>query len=251
MKKKFSKIFLRAATACISNETIPILEISPHLIQFTDDGSHSILATNFDALFHSQHGAIQESEVVFIQAGLAEIATKITEIRILEMGFGSGLNVFLSYLYAINHQLTLHYTALEAYPLAKETALQLNYPQILQAEQKQNIWQSIHQSSWNVWSDIEKNVLRLKKWQTFLQETHFPETYDLVYYDAFAPSCQPELWEQSIFEKIYRQLNEGGILCTYCSKGEVRRNMQRAGFKVEKLPGPKGKREILRARKEQ
>ena len=191
-------------------------------------------------------GAVQESLHVFLQAGLDfRIGRGAKTIDILEMGFGTGLNALLTAIAAAERFVPVHYTTLERYPLSASEAGMLNYPQLLGHE---NWFQQLHASPWE--EDIRVNEhFVLHKAHTGLLDYTPQKFFDVIYYDAFAPSAQPELWTQPVFHKLYDCLHPGGILVTYCSKGDVRRAMAAAGFTVGKLPGPPGKREMVRAEK--
>lgn len=222
--------------------------IKRHLIT-TADGSHSIFAPTLDEHYHSIHGAIQESLHVFIKAGLEALPKTLDNIHILEMGFGTGLNAFMTYLanQAFPNR-TIHYTSLEAYPISEEMVLQLNYPITLQAVEQTAVFQQLHQAPWNVSTQITPKFT-LTKLHTTLEEVNLPPKFHLIYYDAFAPSAQPELWTTAIFQKLYDALLPDGLLTTYCAKGVVKRGMKNVGFQVEGLPGPPRKREMTRAKK--
>lgn len=207
------------------------------------DGSSTLFSPHFDEHYHSIHGAIQESMHVFIGAGLKQFEQN--EVRILEMGFGTGLNALLTLIHGSEKK--VEYTGLEAYPVPQELLDKLNYPHELGAEAVEK-FQKIHDAEWEKAESISPNFLLSKhkiQLEEFANETH----YDLVYFDAFAPSAQAELWTLDIFQKMYALMANGGILVTYCAKGDVRRAMIAAGFQVEKIPGPPGKREMLRAKK--
>jgi tRNA U34 5-methylaminomethyl-2-thiouridine-forming methyltransferase MnmC len=226
---------------CINVQTKLDIEIIK-----TSDGSHSLYLKDRDETYHSKHGAIQESRHVFIGAGLRPIIESgLKEINILEVGFGTGLNALLTLIEAEKSKLVIRYTSLEAFPLSIEVINQLNYGTVLEAD---NEFKKIHESPWKEPQKISSNFT-LKKEETRLEDFEPEDQFDLVYFDAFAPTVQPELWTESIFRKMYAALNNGGVLVTYCSKGAVRRAMIAVGFTVERLPGPPGKREILRARK--
>jgi tRNA U34 5-methylaminomethyl-2-thiouridine-forming methyltransferase MnmC len=211
----------------------------------TADGSNTISIPELNVTYHSRHGAIQESMHVFIEAGLhftLDSPEQHETIRVFEMGFGTGLNAFLTALDAAQKQRKIHYTAVEQYPLTLEEASQLNYTETLRHK---DLFTSLHRCPWN--EDITlTNYFTLRKEQTSLFSFSTTQPFNLIYYDAFAPAAQPELWTEDVFEKLYRMLTPGGILVTYCSKGDVRRAMIAAGFTVAKLPGPPGKREMLR-----
>jgi len=212
----------------------------------TEDGSHSLFLPHLDETYHSRHGAVQESNHVFITNGLHYTAAQKKSLRLLEVGFGTGLNAFLTMQYAGTNNVHVHYTTLETAPLQKEVYQALNYAsQDLPAEQS---FLALHNAAWSHSSSINKNFT-LEKKQISIQEFSSNADFDLVYYDAFGPPTQPEMWIADIFSKLYSLMSSGGVLVTYCAKGEVRRNMQAAGFAVERLPGPPGKREMLRATK--
>ncbi len=212
----------------------------------TSDGSSSIYLPDFDEHYHSHHGAMQESKHVFMKMGWNVVAEKKSRINLLEVGFGTGLNAWLVYdeVRKNNRGNSVHYTSLELYPVTAEQAAQLNF--VDQSHQSEFI--RLHEAEWNVSAQIS-DKFTLEKVEVSLQEFQSAHNYDLIFYDAFAPRVQPELWIAEIFQKLFSLLNPGGILVTYCAKGEVRRNMIAAGFSVEKLPGPPGKREMLRASK--
>lgn len=210
----------------------------------TSDGSSSIYLPDFDEHYHSHHGAMQESKHVFMKMGWELVAERKSHIDLLEVGFGTGLNAWLVYdeVRKNNRGNSVHYTSLELYPVTAEQAAQLNF--VDQSHQSEFI--RLHDAEWNVSAKIN-DKFTLEKVEVSLQEFQSAHNYDLIFYDAFAPRVQPELWTAEIFQKLYTLLNTGGVLVTYCAKGEVRRNMIAAGFSVEKLPGPPGKREMLRA----
>jgi tRNA U34 5-methylaminomethyl-2-thiouridine-forming methyltransferase MnmC len=214
-------------------------------IVVTKDGSSSIYLPAFDEHYHSVHGAVQESKHVFMKMGWEPVASKQEEISILEIGFGTGLNAFLVLEQALLFPgKKVHYASLEAFPVAEEQAGLLNY-----AEQNREHFLRLHASGWEKPVAILPNF-QLEKRKITLQEFMPEEShYDLVFFDAFAPRVQPELWTEEVFRKMHKALKPGGILVTYCSKGDVRRAMIAAGLSVEKLPGPPGKREMLRAAK--
>ena len=214
-------------------------------LKITEDGSHTLFVPGIDECYHSTHGAIQESKHIFIEAGL-KLCQK-NEIRILEIGFGTGLNAFLTLLEAERSEKEIYYTTLELYPVEIEKALQLNYPEQL-APEKRQAFEKMHTAEWNVEISITP-FFKLKKLEADFTGSILKDNYDVIYFDAFSPEKQPEMWSRELFEKIYSHCNQGAVLTTYCAKGIVRRAMQTAGFLVERLPGPPGKREILRGRK--
>lgn len=210
----------------------------------TSDGSSSIYLPDFDEHYHSHHGAIQESKHVFMKMGWNIFAEQKSHIDILEVGFGTGLNAWLVYdeLRKKSKVNSVHYTSLELYPVATEDAAQLNFVDTADRA----TFMRLHEANWNSSVPIDEKF-ELEKQEVALQNFQSARCYNLIFYDAFAPRVQPELWTAEIFQKLFSLLNPGGILVTYCAKGEVRRNMIAAGFSVEKLPGPPGKREMLRA----
>ena len=216
-------------------------------IIITEDGSHTLHVPEWDEHYHSTHGAIRESQHVYIDAAMKPAMNTFTEIHLLEIGFGTGLNAFLTMIEATGH-VPVFYTGIEAYPLNEEEIGVINYPELLHFDD--SIFQALHVSPSNRdFIEIQPHFF-LKKLYTLLQDISLPDNiYNTVYFDAFAPSVQPELWEKEIFDKIYRSMVPGGILSTYSAKGSVRRTMQETGFLVERLPAPAGKREMLRAKK--
>ncbi|GHT74335.1 hypothetical protein AGMMS50262_07090 [Bacteroidia bacterium] len=217
------------------------------ILQLTCDGSHTLFLPDMDEHYHSTNGAIQEAKHVYIEAGLNQCRKEI--IHVLEMGFGTGLNALLTALEAEKRQINVRYTGLEKYPLSQEITDKLNYPEmpvIAGLTRNPLLLKTIHQAEWGK-SEIITPYFHLNKIQTDFRIFDFPEKYDVVYYDAFAPGKQPEVWSQELFDKIYSAMNSGGLLTTYCAKGNIRRMMLQAGFMVERIPGPLGKREMLRA----
>ena len=215
-------------------------------IIITSDGSTTIHLPEWNEQYHSKHGAIQEAYHVFIKNGL-ETCTK-SDISILEIGFGTGLNAFITYLESENKSLTVHYDGVEAYPVAIDEVQQLNYVAELDANTFQKQFDLIHEIPWEERKGISKNFSLIKRKQ-FFHEIEDKDQFDLVYFDAFGARVQPDLWTEEIFAIMFKAMKENGILVTYSAKGSVRRAMQAVGFEVERLPGPPGKREMLRARK--
>ncbi len=213
-------------------------------IVYTGDGSTSLFVPEWNEHYHSTHGAIQEAYHVFIQNGLFYFDKK--KLRILEIGLGTGLNCFISFLEAKKNNYDIAYTGVEAYPITREEYRQLNYVERLEAKSYQSVFEFIHTSDWHKKITLADNFTLIKRAITF-QNITCKNSFDLIYFDAFAPGVQPELWTESIFKKMYDALSPGGVLVTYSAKGSVRRTMQSLGFQVEKLPGPPGKREMLRA----
>ena len=215
-------------------------------LEQTADGSYTLYVPELDEHYHSVKGALTESQHIFIDMGLKH--STVPSPRILEIGLGTGLNCFLTLLTAEETERNIHYTGIERYPLDMETISKLDYPSLIHKGHETDYF-AIHQTPWE--KDVELSPwFTLHKLEGDFTCYTFDKGYDIIYFDAFAPEKQPEMWEQSLFDKLYHVLNEGGILTTYCAKGVVRRMLQTAGFKVERLPGPPGgKREILRATK--
>lgn len=221
-------------------------KVNPILSQ---DGSHTLISPLFGVSYHSKYGAIEESQTIFIEAGLQHIINGGNQnLSIFEMGFGTGLNAFMTFLEANERSISVKYTGIEAYPISPETARELNYPELLKATSQIESLIKMH-------SCIEDEVHHLSPNFQFLkiiskiEDFQTAEKFDLIYFDAFAPSAQPNLWEAEIIEKMYNILNENGVLVTYCAKGVFKRLLKSIGFKCEGLPGPTGKREITRATK--
>ena len=213
----------------------------------TGDGSHTISMPELNVTYHSIHGAIQESKHVFIEAGLKSLTlAEAAKLNIFEVGFGTGLNALLTIIEAEKLQKEIHYDTVEPFPLGSSETRSLNYCKQLGREELQPIVEQLHSCEWEKKVNITENF-GFNKSRTNLLNLETSETFELIYFDAFAPNTQPELWTNEIFEKMFAMLEPGGILVTYCSKGDVRRAMQAAGFIVEKLPGPRGKREMTRA----
>ncbi len=213
--------------------------IDPLSIKITKDASTTIYHSKFNECYHSQHGAIQESLHVFIKNGLFTVQS--SPLCIFEMGFGTGLNAYLT---ALHSTQPISYDCIELYPLSKELVSGLNYPQMLNGSE--DLFHLLHDVSWNQFISITSQF-ELRKQHTDFSDLIFDRTYDLIYYDAFSPRIQEHLWDVSVFESLYDCLNSQGVFVTYCAKSSVRRALLSCGFTVEKLPGPPGKREMLRA----
>jgi tRNA U34 5-methylaminomethyl-2-thiouridine-forming methyltransferase MnmC len=213
----------------------------------TEDGSHTIYLPEMDEHYHSVHGAIQESKHIYIEQGLLQ--TTINKVSILEIGFGTGLNAYLTYCYAKNLNLSVNYFSLEKYPLTKDEYRQLNYPDTIFPEFS-FVFEQMHAAEWNSTVELSPEFT-LQKVHADLLTFQFDSTprFDLVYYDAFAPGKQPEMWTDEILRKVAATVSKDGILVTYCAKGVVRRTFSDAGFQMERIPGPVGKKEILRGKK--
>lgn len=216
-------------------------------IATTADGSKTLFVPHWDEHYHSIHGAMQESIHVFIHAGLKYFIEKNqpAEIRIFEAGFGTGLNALLTAKYIMDLPVKVFYQSVEAYPLTMEEVEALNYVES-ESDLLQKIYFDMHQAEWNQPVAITDNFI-LEKQKGFLEEWQNSGPVDIVYFDAFAPSAQPDLWSEEVFENLYSAMSGDGILVTYCAKGSVKRAMKAAGWNIEKLPGPPGKREMTRA----
>jgi len=214
----------------------------------TDDGSVTIHLPEWNEQYHSKHGAIMEARHVFLKMGLHHFLEEHNsrELSILEIGFGTGLNAFLTFLEAEKLDLKLKYSGVEAYPVQPEEVSLLNYPEASQAKEKSDQFFQLHTVEWGKYACISPNFSLLKIQKKF-DEIEDENLYDLIYFDAFGARVQPELWTEEIFNSMYRALKPNGILVTYAAKGSVRRAMIASGFQVKKLPGPPGKREMLRA----
>ena len=217
-------------------------------IRITEDGSTTIELIGKDENFHATHGAIQESEHIFIQNGLMKKANEQSSISIFEMGFGTGLNALLSLLFAIKRSIQVDYLSIEAYPVEKELVEKLNFSEKLNlSDENDSLFKKLHAMDWNQRLEIQSNF-KFEKKKIKLEELAFSkESFDLVYFDAFNPDLQPELWTEEIFRKIYLAMKPKGILMTYSAKGKVKRALKAAGFSLNALPGPIGKREITQA----
>ncbi|MBT8303205.1 MAG: tRNA (5-methylaminomethyl-2-thiouridine)(34)-methyltransferase MnmD [Bacteroidia bacterium] len=212
----------------------------------TADGSKTIYLPEWNEHYHSKHGAIQEANHVFIEKGLFHVSQMSKRISILEMGFGTGLNALITFLEAKKLGLQIDYTGVEAYPVGKEEMNSLNYAEHFNDRGIKEVFKMLHDIPWQERNEITNNFSLTKRKQFFFEITD-EDQFDLIYFDAFGPRVQPELWTKEIFKKMFLALKHNGVLVTYSAKGSVRRNMLEVGFAVERLPGPPGKREMLRA----
>jgi len=222
-------------------------------IIITGDGSKTIHIPELDEQYHSKHGAIQEAQHVFLKTGLqhfvgSEYYNGDAPVSILEMGFGTGLNALLTIFKATTLGVRIEYTGVEAFPISEEEVAAMDYASQIPIPNAQKYYDELHQAPWEKRHEIKEDFYLTKNVQSF--ENIIDEAlYDIVYFDAFGPRVQPTLWTETIFAKMYTALKPKGVLTTYCAQGAARRAMQAVGFEVERLPGPPGKREMLRATK--
>ena len=223
-----------------------------NLIIETQDGSHSVFSHEYQVSYHSKYGAVQETQHVFIEAGLYCKLSEVSpghSLRILEFGFGTGLNAYMTLLEAERRSVNIQYETLEAYPLSIPEARQLNFAASLKATAEESAcFLSLHECDWEGHHQLTPHFA-LRKYRGLFQDYQPEEKFDIVYFDAFAPSAQPELWEMDVLQKAYDALVPEGLFVTYCAKGSVKRTLKSLGFKIEALPGPPGKREMTRGRK--
>ena len=216
-------------------------------IILTKDGSTSIFLPELNETYHSKFGAIQEAKHVFIKNGLSLLNNE--SVSVLEIGFGTGLNAFITFLEANKINQNINYVGIEAFPVELEIIDKLNYVSELQAAEHEAVFKKIHQSNWEIENQITSTFKLTKRNQKF-QDISDKNQYNLIYFDAFGFDVQPELWNEEIFQKMYESLLPKGILVTYACRTSIKKAMLEAGFRVEKLPGAPGKREMLRAFKE-
>ena len=215
-------------------------------IIITEDGSTTIRIPEWNENYHSTHGAIQEAKHVFIKNGL-DLFQDQKKISILEIGFGTGLNSFITFLETKQKE-QVNYVGVEAYPVVAEEEKQMNYASELNALKDQSIFELMHTCDWEIEKSLTSNFNLTKKKQ-FFQDITDENCYNLIYFDAFGFPLQPELWSEVIFQKMYDALLSNGVLVTYACRTSIRKAMLTAGFSVEKLPGAPGKREMSRATK--
>ena len=209
----------------------------------TGDGSHTLYVEELNEHYHSVHGAVRESQLVFIENGF--MSCSANPVRILEAGFGTGLNAFLTAIRCNKEKRHVLYTAAEKNPLPSEVTDMLNYQTVTDCREK-NLLRSIHTADWEIETEISE-YFHLIKTKCDLTEKIPQGNYNLIYFDAFGPDKQPEMWNRDIFAEIYSLTQAGGILVTYSVKGSVKRVLKDCGFRIMLLPGPPGKREVMRA----
>lgn len=216
-------------------------------IRQTKDGSTTLFVPELNEHYHSVNGALQESLHVFIRAGLEQALQQQPQLRLLEVGFGTGLNALLSLQHVLGQAVTVQYDALEKYPLSWELIQAMHFEKFILNPELLDYLPRLHQAPWEQAVPVLPNFT-LQKRQADLQTQPLPAGYyHLIYFDAFAPEKQPELWTDEIFRKLYEALLPGGLLVSYCAKGSFKRSLKAAGFRLEALPGPAGKREMTRA----
>lgn len=214
-------------------------------IRLTADGSPTLYVPELDETYHSMHGSVQEAKHVFIANGLSSLFARKEAVQILEVGFGTGLNALLSALFAFENKLPIKYTGLEAFPVEEQIWTALSYSS---SKEEQIYYKDLMSSKWgdpqefNTFFTLTKTAVKIQEWQS-------DEKFDLIYFDAFGPNAQADMWQKSIFENLYAVLNPGGVLVTYCAQGQFKRDLKAVGFSLEALPGPPGKREMTRATK--
>lgn len=216
--------------------------MSIEIIQ-SSDGSHTLYNSELKETYHSTHGALQESQHVYIEKGLKLFPVNAA-VNILEVGFGTGLNCLLTL--AARESRNIFYETLEPYPLSKELVRQLNYVDIPLLKTYQEQFVQMHEDPFGEIISLNTDF-QFRKLNSQIQDITTTDWADLVYFDAFAPSKQPEMWEISVFRKLYNAMKKGGVLVTYCASGQFKRNIKEAGFDIEMLPGPPGKKEMTRA----
>jgi tRNA U34 5-methylaminomethyl-2-thiouridine-forming methyltransferase MnmC len=208
----------------------------------TKDGSHTLYSRQYDEIYHSRNGALGESNHVFILSGLE--ACESNTIHVFELGFGTGLNALLSWVYAEAKNIRVEYHSIELYPVSSELIQQINYPDLVGHRDK---FLQLHAAAWDEAAMLSDHFTLHKINGSVMDFRFSAPAINVIFFDAFSPEKQPELWTVEAFIRMYDMLVPGGILVTYCSKSYVRRNMAQAGFTVSKLPGPPGKRDMVRA----
>lgn len=228
----------------IENKAGVELQIIP-----TADESHTLFSPLYNETYHSKHGAVQESRHVYVEYGLKPLLEQKSEINIFEMGFGTGLNAMVTIEAILSSDAFINYHGLEKHPVDEQIIDQLNYTDQWDDQETKTIFKRLHHLPWNESIALHPNFYVKKIKEDIFNFSPLPSFYDLIFHDAFAPACQPEMWEAQIIEKFYKMLKPRGILVTYSAKGQFKRDLKAAGFSVESLPGPIGKREMTRATK--
>ncbi|MEO9965728.1 MAG: tRNA (5-methylaminomethyl-2-thiouridine)(34)-methyltransferase MnmD [Reichenbachiella sp.] len=219
----------------------------------TGDGSSSLLIPEMNETYHSTHGAVTESEYVFLKMGLEyfrQVNPGKGDVRIFEVGFGTGLNVWLTALASEENEYSIDYASLEKFPLRPQLVEQLNYGKLKKDSRSNKLFEMIHQAGWEKRTRVTDNF-SLTKIEADIVDVDLPEkSFDIIYFDAFAPSRQPEMWSREVLTKMHTLLDVGGIFVTYCAQGQFKRDLKEAGFVTEELDGPPGKKEMTRGTKE-
>jgi tRNA U34 5-methylaminomethyl-2-thiouridine-forming methyltransferase MnmC len=214
----------------------------------TEDGSHSLYHEGLKETYHSFHGALQESVHVFIEKGLRFWRTKSglpKEVDIFEVGFGTGLNALLAAQFAIENEVRVNFTSLEPFPLGLDIITQLNYAQLIGQDKLKTVFEELHNAKWDTAVEINP-FFSIHKVKNKLEDFQTEERFDVLFFDAFAPSKQAELWTADLLQKCYNLLRGGGVFTTYSAKGQLKRDLKSVGFELETLPGPPGKKEMVR-----
>jgi tRNA U34 5-methylaminomethyl-2-thiouridine-forming methyltransferase MnmC len=228
----------------VSNKKRPVRSLE---FKVTGDGSHTLYVPELNEHYHSVFGAVAESRHIFLEAGFKHVGRTGGSLNILEIGFGTGLNALLTCIEAKLSGCYVDYSTIEIYPLKVEVYSRLNFAEIIKSPDVTETFNLIHDLPWDIKIPIRDDFSLLKLNISLENYSPEKEVFDLVYFDAFGPDVQPEMWGKEVFDKMAFGLKPGGVLVTYSTKGIVKRNIKDAGFTIEKLPGPPGKREILRA----
>ena len=215
----------------------------------TSDGSNSLLNTELNETYHSTNGALQESNHVFIKNGLQFFVekNKASSVSIFEVGFGTGLNALLALKFSLENRVKINYVSIEAFPIEWELLSQLNYADLISFENEKTNFEKIHQCDWDKKIEINEFFSLTKIKETVQSIELTPENFDVIFFDAFAPSKQPEMWEKSVLQKIVWTMKVESVFVTYCAKGQLKRDLKSLGMMIESPPGPPGKREMVRA----
>lgn len=214
----------------------------------TQDGSHSLYVPDLNETYHSFHGAIQESQHVFIRMGLHYYLDlhRTNKLKILEIGFGTGLNALLTFKDLVPKKLKTWYDTIEPYPIDENIWSKLNYVEQLEMTENGDVFEHMHKCDWDTKTELTEGYL-FTKFKSTLEDINLVENhYDVVYFDAFAPSKQPDLWKPELLDKVIDSLKEEGVFVTYCAQGQFKRDIKETGLIIETLPGPPGKKEMVR-----
>jgi tRNA U34 5-methylaminomethyl-2-thiouridine-forming methyltransferase MnmC len=214
----------------------------------TSDGSPTLFSKEFGCAYRSVHGAVAECQHVYINTGMLHQAEMRSEMNVLEIGFGTGLVTFMTFLETEFRDIQVNYTAYEGYPITLAEAESLQYPELLTALDNTKDFAFLHTSDWNMEHKISEKFSFKKKLKQF-ENLNELDTFDVIYFDPFAPNANPYLWSDVYMTKLFNSMRYNGVLTTYCAQGEAKRAMKRAGFMIEALPGANGKREMTRATK--